>query len=98
MSKEKYKEIMSENDLVPVSLLFCLCTVYGKEKETVHALIAHSFEHNINLKLDKVVLRSIQVCWISLRRIVKIFSVTSFLCNFMSDFLIIRLYLSCSVV
>lgn len=61
MSKEKYKEIMSDNDLVPISLLFCLCTVYGKEKETVHALIRHSFEHNINLKLDKVVLRSVQL-------------------------------------
>lgn len=61
MSNEKYKKIMSEHDLIPVSLLFCLCTVYGTEKETVQSMVAHSFEYNVNMKLDKAVLRSVQV-------------------------------------
>ena len=62
MSAEKYTEIMKKNNLVPVSLLFCLCTLYAKkELDSVREMVTHVVQYNENLKLDNCVVRTIQV-------------------------------------
>lgn len=60
MGEEKYEEIMTNYDLISISLIFCICTVYGKQKET-ERMVHDMFKFNKSLKLDEVVLRTTQV-------------------------------------
>lgn len=62
MSDEKYYEIMSKNEIISISLIFCICTIYGeKNRESVKIIVSNLFESNKNLKLDKAVLCTVQV-------------------------------------
>lgn len=60
MSEEKYQEILTSNDLIPMSLMLCICSVYAKEEQT-EKMIYDLFKYNTSLRLDEVVLRTTQV-------------------------------------
>lgn len=60
IGEEKYEEIMTSYKVISISLVFCICTVYGKTDET-EKMIQFVFKYNKSLKLDEAVLRTNQV-------------------------------------
>lgn len=66
LSDSKYREILSEHELIPVSLVFSICSVYGKKYgEDVYTIVSQIFKWNCNLKFEQAVLRTIQVCFLT---------------------------------
>ncbi|XP_065215904.1 activating signal cointegrator 1 complex subunit 2 [Planococcus citri] len=60
MSEEKYEDVLSSNNLITISLMFCMCLVYTKE-EQIEKMINDLFKYNKSLRLDDAVLRTTQL-------------------------------------
>lgn len=64
LSDSKYREIMSDHEIIPISLVFCICSVYGKKyREDIYTIVSQIFKWNSNLKFERAVVRTIQVSY-----------------------------------